>query len=255
MSARPGFFENMTLKKEIKYGDIDLLKKEIQRGKVQREKQQAMPELFDHMPLLRQWQSDRLSRSYGDLLHDPRYRQAAEFFLSDLYGEDYFSSRDDDVERLILATARVVPDYLIHTVTLAAEMNALTAELDFHLLDVLIRDIKIDNRITDEDYAQAYRICDNYVLREYQINLTMTLGQELDHVVSKPFIYEIVRMLKIPAIISGFSKPQSFLERGFKAFLDMQGADEFLNIIKEREMQILDRIFAAHPQPFAVLQE
>jgi hypothetical protein len=45
---------------------------------------------------------------------------------------------------------------------------------------------------------------------------------------------------------------QDFLERGFKAFHHMQGADEFLDTIVRRETQILDRIYTSHPHPFAL---
>jgi hypothetical protein len=35
---------------------------------------------------LRQWRSERLSRTHRDLLETPRYRDAAIYFLSELYG-------------------------------------------------------------------------------------------------------------------------------------------------------------------------
>ena len=60
-----------------------------------------------------------------------------------------------------------------------------------------------------------------------------------------------VRMLKIPARLAGFSALQDFLDRGFKAFHHMQGADEFLDTIVGRETPILDRIYESHPHPFA----
>jgi hypothetical protein len=62
-------------------------------------------------------------------------------------------------------------------------------------------------------------------------------------------------MLKIPARFAGFSTLQDFLDRGFKAFHHMQGADEFLDTIVSRETRILDRIFESHPHPFAFDQE
>ncbi len=37
------------------------------------------------LALLRAWQSQRLARTYADLLADPRYRPACEFFLENIY--------------------------------------------------------------------------------------------------------------------------------------------------------------------------
>ena len=46
-----------------------------------------------------------------------------------------------------------------------------------------------------------------------------------------------------------------FLDRGFYAFRHMHGAAEFLAIIRERETQILARLFARHRAPFDLNRE
>ena len=43
---------------------------------------------------LRRWQSTRLARTHADVLHNPRYRPAAEFFLDELYGDRDFRQRE-----------------------------------------------------------------------------------------------------------------------------------------------------------------
>lgn len=229
-----------------------MLLEQIQRGKAQRLKQEADAELASKIPLLRKWQSDRLSATYEDLLANKRYQPATAFFLSDLYGPNDFSQRDDDIERLFSTLVRVLPDYLIHTAAYAAELNALSAELDFMLLGVLVGELDITEAITQEAYTEAYRRCNYYGLRKHQIALLKMMGEDLDAIVFKPLVYNTVRMLKIPALMAGFSALQDFLERGFKAFHHMQGADEFLDTIVSRETQILDRIYTSHPRPFAL---
>lgn len=228
------------------------LLEQIQRGKAQRLKQEADAELASGILLLRKWQSDRLSATYEDLLANKRYQPAAAFFLDDLYGPNDFSRRDDDIERLFATIVKVLPDYLIHTAACAAELNALTAELDFALMGVLVEALHVGEAMTHATYAEAYRRCDNYDLRKYQIGLVRMMGEDLNAIVFKPAIYNTVRMLKIPARLAGFSALQDFLERGFKAFHHMQGADEFLEIIVMRETRILDRIYNSLPQPFAL---
>lgn len=229
-----------------------MLLEQIQRGKAQRLKQEADADLASGIPLLRKWQSDRLSATYEDLLANKLYQPAMAFFLSDLYGPNDFSQRDDDIERLFSTIVKVLPDYLIYTAAYAAELNALSAELDFALIGVLAGELYTGEAITHEMYAEAYLRCDNYDLRKHQIALLKMLGEDLNAIVFKPLIYNTVRMLKIPARLAGFSSLQDFLERGFKAFHHMHGADEFLGTIVSRETRILDRIYASHPHPFAL---
>jgi len=227
-----------------------MLLEQIQRGKAQRLKQEAYSELASGIPLLRKWQSDRLSATYADLLANKRYQPATGFFLSDLYGPNDFSQRDDDIERLFSTIVKVLPDYLICTAAYAAELNALSAELDFALIGVLAGELDVRDTITEKAYAEASRRCDNYGLRKHQIALLKMMGEDLDAIVFRPLVYNTVRMLKIPARLAGFSSLQDFLERGFKAFHHMQGADEFLDTIVGRETRILDRIYNSQPQPF-----
>ncbi|MBA4396170.1 MAG: hypothetical protein C0394_02080 [Syntrophus sp. (in: bacteria)] len=229
-----------------------MLLEQIQRGKAQRLKQEAAAALALKMPLLRQWQSDRLRATYEDLLADKRYQPATAFFLSDLYGPNDFSRRDRDIERLFSTLVKLLPDYLIQIAANAAELNALSAELDFALLGVLVEELDVTEAITQEAYAEAYRRCENHDLRRHQIALLKRLGEDLDAIVFKPLVYNTVRMLKIPALLAGFSALQNFLERGFDAFHHMQGADEFLDAIVTRETLILDSIYKSRPDPFAL---
>ena len=58
-----------------------MLLEQIQRGKAQRLKLEGNATLAAKMPLLRKWQTDRLSATYADLLDNERHRPAALFFL------------------------------------------------------------------------------------------------------------------------------------------------------------------------------
>ena len=227
------------------------LLEQIRRGKAQRLLLEGDAALAAKMPLLRTWQADRLSATYKDLQANERYRPATAFFLSDLYGPNDFSRRDKDIERLFSTLVKLLPDYLIEIAANAAELNALSAELDFALLGVLVGEMKIKSAITPEAYAEAYRRCGNDDLRRHQIALLKRLGEDLDAIVFKPLVYNTVRMLRIPARLAGFGALQDFLDRGFQAFHHMQGAGEFMATIVARETRILDRIYASHPRPFA----
>ena len=57
-------------------------------------------------------------------------------------------------------------------------------------------------------------------------------------------LYALLKMLHRPAHLAGFGALQDFLERGFSAFKNMQGADEFLATIERRETRIMESLFA-----------
>ena len=48
---------------------------------------------------LRAWQAARLARTYRDVLESQRFHDAAEFFLTDLYGPRDLSRHIEDVRR------------------------------------------------------------------------------------------------------------------------------------------------------------
>ena len=200
--------------------------------------------------LLRQWQAARLARTHKDLLEDRRYRPAAEFFLSDLYGTKDTGQRDAAVERIYPVMVKMLPEAALHGVGVALELDALSEELDAQMLDVLFEDLRVQDAITEHAYADAYRRCDNYALRKHQIELVSEVGKDLALVVAKPLIYRLLRSMRVPARVAGFGELQDFLERGFHAFQQLEQPEAFLETIEQREVQILDRIYASHPRPF-----
>jgi hypothetical protein len=74
----------------------------------------------------------------------------------------------------------------------------------------------------------------------------------MDSFVNRPLIHTALRLCRRPARLAGLGDLQNFLEHGLEAFQRMDGADEFLGTIVERETLILDRIYAGHPTPFDI---
>lgn len=228
----------------------ELLHYQMKRNRKLREQRETVPRLDLEWYQLSQWQSDRLARTHADLLKSPRYGLATEFFLSDLYAPKDFSRRDSDLERSYPMIITILPGQAIYAVALAVELNVLSHEMDEKMLSILCKELGVKEHITETLYAEAYRRCDNYKQRQRQIQLIRVLGEDLDGVVAKPFIYSALRLARTPAQLSGFGELQDFLERGFRAFRHMKGAKEFLETIYSRETRILDRIYAHHPDPF-----
>ena len=207
--------------------------------------------LLPQLSMLRQWQSRRLADSFSDFLANPRMRPAAEFFLSDLYGDKDFSARDRDAARILPLMSRLLPDTLLRAATEAIELAVLSHALDLRVAAALARRPKPLAPISLADYTRAYRAGGYRHLRRHQIELVLRVGHALDAAVKKHGVYKLLRASRIPAQLAGLSELQAFLERGFTAFDALGGADEFLSILSARELAVSERLFAGHPRPFA----
>ena len=203
--------------------------------------------------ILRTWQSQRLTETYSDFLHTPHYRSACRFFLEDVYAPKDFSQRDQDILQIYELMSQFLPDFLLGLVRNAAELNEMSNQLDLNLLGVLVNDLQMDDGITTEMYAEAYRICDNYDARKTQIELIVDIGHQVEWSTKLPFVSTTLRLARYPANRAGWGDLHTFLENGFKSFKRMRKPRVFIDAIQEREMQILDNIFNSHPDPFAVV--
>lgn len=213
---------------------------------------QALP---PEITLLRHWQTQRLSRTYADFLRSPRFRPAALFFLDDLYAPRDFSQRNADLERFHDGLRKALPERALVVLARGIALHELTEQLDANLAHVLTGRLGVTDTITESQYAEAYRICNNYDERLRQIRMIDEIGRGVDHMVHLPFVGVALRLAHTPAHLAGWQELQGFLERGFSAFKHMKGADEFLGTIASRETRILDRIFAQHPDPFDLDRE
>jgi hypothetical protein len=205
---------------------------------------------LSQLSLLRQWQAKRLAGSFADFLADPRMRPAAEFFLSDLYGDKDFSARDRDAARILPMMSRLLPDSLLRAATDAIELAVLSHVLDLRLADALAKRPRPNAPVTTGDYARAYRRGGLRRLRAHQIELVLRVGYALDAAVKKHGVHKLLRASRIPAQLAGLSELQAFLERGFSAFEALGGAEEFLEAVADRERGVSRRLFAGDPKPF-----
>ena len=193
------------------------------------------------LPIVRAWQAGRLAASYNDLRDQPRFAAACEFFLSDLYGEQDFSQRDRDVEKIFPIMIRLLPEAVLGTVAIALELNVLS-----HLLDLRMT-ARLDSRgppteLSEAMYAQAYADPEDVADRRHQLALILRLGRGLDRIVRKRMVRELLAVCHWPAKLAGLGALQSFLERGFDSFTKLHGAYDFLHTIAEREKAFMRRM-------------
>ena len=196
---------------------------------------------------LKRWQSARLESSYADLEAEPRYQAATAFFLDDLYGPKDFSGRDQAMLRIVPVMKRLLPDTAVETAALAIELEALSEDLDHRLAAALA-----PGPIDVATYGEAYRASATVQERAHQVDLIEAVGLRMDALVARPLVARTLKLMRRPAQLAGLADLQDFLERGFEAFRVMNGAEEFLAVVRARETQVLKRLFSGSPRPFSL---
>lgn len=186
------------------------------------------------------FQQRRFSLTYADLLASERYGPAASFFLAELYGPTDFSRRDAQFARVIPVLVKLFPRSIVETVSALVELHALSESMDTAMGEQL-RSATASAKV----YADAWRNCGTRADRERQIELTLVLGESLDRLVRKPLLLKSLRLMRGPAQKAGLGEIQALLEKGFDAFIAMQGADDFLKLVGSRERALAERLYSA----------
>ena len=204
-----------------------------------------MPGLRKRRAELRAWQSARLARTYDDLYHDPRYARGVAFCLEDLYGMQDFARRARD---LVWAWDRLkvtLPEAAVELLRRTVEFEVLRDGLDHAMTRQLGQ-----ASLSETTYAAAYRAVGLRGEREQQVDLLIAMGSDIDRAAASPLMGLTLRAAYIPAHVAGLGLLHRLMERGYAAFRDMQGATDLLNVIREREILLLERLFAAVDDPF-----
>ncbi len=203
------------------------------------------------LPLLRTWQTERLQKSFERFLANDSTRAAAEFFLSDLYGDADFMKRDEEAAKILPKMTRILPLNLLQAAIDAIELATLSHALDIRMARSLAALLDENEAINEQSYQQAYQQVGFARLRLRQIQLVKDVGLRLDSVVQKHGIAKLLAASRLPARLLGLGHLQSFLERGFTAFNHLGGANYFLNEIYNQESAISRRLLAGKHAPFA----
>ncbi|MBB4845516.1 hypothetical protein HNP55_004068 [Paucibacter oligotrophus] len=212
---------------------------QLQEVERQRSLRECQPSLATRVEALKHYQQQRFARTYADLLASSRYAQATRFFLQELYGPGDFSRRDAQFARVVPALVRIFPSEVVNTVAKLAHLHALSETLDTRMAQLLGSE-----RLNPLHYAQAWQACGEAESRMRQIALTLDVGASLEQLTRKPLLRQALRMMRGPATAAGLPELQNFLESGFDTFKAMQGAQEFLQTIRQRETLLAQALFA-----------
>lgn len=204
------------------------------------------------LPELRRWQAARLQRSFARFLRDPRRAAAAEFFLSDVYGDRDFTRRDADIARVMPTMQKLLPKVLLGTVADAIELGALSHALDLRMAQTL-QSLAPGRRKLDEAlYERTYRAAGMPRLRARQIHLIHGVGVGFGRALKLPGVAALLAFSRGPAKLAGLSELQGFLERGYAAFDQLGDVESFVAEIERDEREISRRLFAGEADPFGL---
>ena len=205
----------------------------------ERERRAKSPQLMAGVQAIKVYQHHRFADTYRDLLRTDRYEPAVRFFLDELYGPGDFSERDAQFARVIPALVRIFPADIVQTVEALTSLHALSETLDSQMgAQIDVRDRSAS------DYARAWQRTGRADHRERQIALMLSVGAALDALTRKPMLRTSLLMMRTPARVAGLAELQQLLERGFKTFRSMGGAQEFLEIIGQRERAVCAQLFS-----------
>ncbi len=209
-----------------------------------RQRHDADPALAQASAEVKRFQARRFQATYPDLLHSPRYQSATAFFLHELYSDKDYTERDQQFSRIASTIARLFPQAVVNTAAALAEVHALTETLD----DLMAQRWRAEQSANPQGsecarYVHCWRTAGDAAGRHRQLAVVLQLGQSLNRLTRAPGLRTLLRMMRRPAASAGLTAFQHFLETGFDAFAEMRGSDEFLKLVRERELGWIRLLF------------
>ena len=209
------------------------------------------PGLSTRVYAVKAFQAARFAGTYADLLREGPYRDAARFFLDELYSDKDYADRDAQFGRIAGALQTLFPKQVVATAVSLAQLHVLTEELD-HAMGLHWPAEHVNGPSSRHAwYTSAWRVVGRRAERNRQLQVVQDIGAELARLTRMPGLRLMLRMMRKPAHAAGLGSLQEFLESGFDTFSGMsrqpQGVETFLSIVNERESMLIDLLFDSEP--------
>lgn len=224
---------------------IAQLERELAAVKEERLAAKRDPALHQARKKLKQFQKARLAGTHADLLAAADTREAAEFFLEELYGDHDLGQRDTDLERIIPTLQKVLTYQALRAITDAIVLDALSEKLDSAMARMLGEDF------TEAQYIAAFRKTAR-ADRDRQVELVDSLGEMLVELVGMPLVSMTLSIMGGPARVAGLGDLHAFLQRGFDSFGEMDEPGLFVDTIVARERMVIANIYDKKKNPFTL---
>jgi hypothetical protein len=208
----------------------------------------ANPALEAGVMEIKRLQSRRFAGTYADLLDHEAYRDAATFFLEELYSDKDYAGRDAQFSRVAGAIERMFPSQVVQTAVAMAELHSLTEELD-QAMALAWLGYSDESLRPPHRYILAWREVGRRVDRDNQLAAVLAIGRQMIRLTRTSGLRMLLKMMRGPAAAAGLGSLQGFLEAGFDTFGAMAGrgagAAEFLSTIEAREAELVRTLFDA----------
>jgi hypothetical protein len=209
------------------------------------------PALAAAVYAVKAFQARRFAGTYADLLAGDTYRNAARFFLVELYSDKDYSDRDAQFGRIAGGLQALFTKQVVATAVSLAQLHLLTEELD-HAMGLAWQNASVPaNATPTERYAEVWRVIGRREDRGCQLAMVLRIGEDLARLTRLPGLRLVLRMMRKPAHAAGLGSLQEFLESGFDTFAGMshqsRGVETFLSIIKVREAELINLLFDGTP--------
>lgn len=216
-----------------------------------REAHASDPGLCARVNAVKAFQSARFAGTYADLLQGGPYRDAARFFLDELYSDKDYADRDAQFGRIAGALQTLFPKQVVATAVSLAQLHILTEEMD-HAMGVSWPEGDFNGKTSRlAGYISAWRLVGRRNERNRQLQVVQEIGVEMARLTRMPGLRLMLRMMRKPAHAAGLGSLQEFLESGFDTFSGMtrqpQGVETFLSIVNERESALIALLFDSDP--------
>lgn len=217
---------------------LEKVLKNLRVAKSLRLKAKADNNLLSAKIALKQFQVNRLKETHKDLLNNYNTREAALFFLNEIYSFKDLSKRDQDLEKLLPTMGKMFPENTLEVIANAMVLDALTEELE------TIMALELGKNFTSDEYFKVYKEKTSYENRLQQLQLVENLGNCLCSLVKVPLISTTLKMMRIPAKLANLEEMHEFLNSGFQTFKNTKNPENFIKTLVEREKQILNEIYS-----------
>jgi hypothetical protein len=224
---------------------IDHILSHLQTVQAERAARRADAALQARAHWVRAYQAQRLRHTHADLLADPRTREAALFFLDELYGTQDFVERDAQFAKIVPAIVRLFSAEVSRTVGHLAELHALSERLDTAMARALPSPWPPVLSQAATAYAQAWQTVGEAATRHRQVQLVDTIGQALERYTRHPSLGKALRLMRLPARAANLGALQRFLEAGFDTFARLPEPEHFMRTIVAREQAEVNRLFSS----------
>lgn len=212
------------------------------------------PQLFQRLQDVQAWQKQRMQRTHAQQFAEKNNALMAQYFLNRLYGGPDFDALAGQIARLTKyahKAEKLIPDNAVKTGTAGVNLAILAVQLDEQVAQQLLQNYPAQAPLTDEMMRQCYLQLDQGENRLKQLALLDQLGKSLDKYMRSFVVYTAFKMCKGAAAKYNFEVMYDFMQDGFLAMKPLKSAEKFVTGFTAVERQIIDKVHAGDPAPFA----